>query len=264
MSVEVDRWLVEHAAALGINPANVGPHSVDVRLGHTIIEKKMGRPDIRYTLAPGEAFEFVPGSFYLADTIEYLHIPTTHRGQLVLKSSTARRGLQHLMAGYLDAGFEGTVTLELVAYLPVTFRAGDRIAQIEFARLSAPPERPYTVTGRYNGQRGPQEALPEREPVGAPPVTVEDRAALRLHPDLAEAMQRRAAYGRKKYGQSLADNAQPFRGKLVHLMQELLDAVAYAEWAEQPGYAYLIAELANDLHDEYGLTPAEIMAGGKH
>lgn len=162
--VEVDRFLFENAAALGIDPALINPHSVDVRLGHSIIEKKMGRPDILYTLADGEAFEFVPGSFYLADTVEYLRIPTTHRGQLVLKSSTARQGLQHLMAGYLDAGFKGTATLELVAYLPVTFRAGDRIAQVEFARLTEPPERPYGDTGRYNGQTGPTEARPERAP----------------------------------------------------------------------------------------------------
>lgn len=162
--IEVDRWLTEHAAALGIDPALVNPHSVDVRLGNVIVEKKMGRPDIRYTLADGEAFEFLPGSLYLADTVEYVRIPTTHRGQLVLKSSTARKGLQHLMAGYLDAGFEGTVTLELVAYIPAVFHAGQRICQIEYARLAAVPERPYSVTGRYQGQRGPTEARPEREP----------------------------------------------------------------------------------------------------
>lgn len=161
--IEVDRWLTEHAAELGIDPTLVNPGSVDLRLGHKIIEMKSGRPNISYTLADGEEFEFLPGSLYIAHTVETVSIPETHRAQVLCKSSTARRGLNHLMAGLCDGGFVGTITLELVAYVPVTFRAGQRIIQLEFARYAERPERPYSVTGRYMNQSSPQLARPERE-----------------------------------------------------------------------------------------------------
>lgn len=164
MSVEPDTWLREHAAALGILPALIGPHSCDVRLGRQIIEMKPGRRDIRYTLGDGEAFTFEPGAFYLCETAEHIAVPVSHRAQLHLKSSTARRGLNHLMAAYIYAGWSGVLTLEFVAYLPVTFRQGERVMQIEYSRLTAPPERPYSVTGRYQGAQGVEKAKPEREP----------------------------------------------------------------------------------------------------
>ncbi len=42
--------------------------------------------------------------------------------------------------------------------------------------------------------------------------------------------QSRSAVGLKKYGTSLADNNATDSEKLVHLQEELMDAVNYIEW----------------------------------
>lgn len=164
--IECDKWLTANAARLGVDPANVNPHSVDLRLGGKIICQRLmpsGKVDRwELSLQEGDEVLFVPGVFYLAETLERVHVPETHRGQLLLKSSTARKGLNHLMAGYADAGWEGVLTLEFVAYIPAIFTIGQRIMQIEFARLTESPAKPYSVTGRYHGAQGVQEAQPER------------------------------------------------------------------------------------------------------
>lgn len=63
-------------------------------------------------------------------------------------------------AGFIDAGFDGHVTLELanVASLPITLYPGMKIGQISFMEMTTPADRPYGkgATGsKYQGQRGP-------------------------------------------------------------------------------------------------------------
>ncbi len=165
--IESDKWLTKNAALLGVDPANVNPHSVDLRLGGKIICQRLMPPGKverwELSLQEGDEILFGPGVFYLAETLERVHVPVTHRGQLLLKSSTARKGLNHLMAGYVDSGWEGHLTLEFVAYIPVMFKVGQRIVQVEYARLTETPAKPYSVTGRYHGAQGVQEAQPERQ-----------------------------------------------------------------------------------------------------
>ena len=59
-------------------------------------------------------------------------------------------------------------------------------------------------------------------------ATIEDRARALLCPELATALSQRAEYGVQKYGQRLDDNDQPARAWIIHLAQELLDALQYA------------------------------------
>lgn len=236
MSIENDTWLTANAARLGVNPAHVGPHSVDVCLGRHIIEKKPGSRDIRYTLGDGEAFTFEPGAFYLGETLETVHVPDTHRAQLLLKSSTARQGLNHLMAGYVDCGWTGVLTLEFVAHLPVTFRQGQRIAQLEYARLIAPPQRPYGVTGRYQGAQGVEEAKPEQMPFPSHPYPspIESRALSHVR-DLLHSyhlMRGQHARGRREYGHPIDDWAAFPAEALQEAAREIADAFTYLEYAE--------------------------------
>jgi hypothetical protein len=76
-------------------------------------------------------------------------------------SSLGRLGLLiHSTAGFVDAGFEGHLTLELsnVANLPIAIYPGMKIGQISFIRMTTPADVPYGsgVTGsKYQGQRGP-------------------------------------------------------------------------------------------------------------
>jgi dCTP deaminase len=63
-------------------------------------------------------------------------------------------------AGFIDAGFDGHITLELsnVANLPITLYPGMKIGQISFLRMTTPADVPYgegALRSKYQGQRGP-------------------------------------------------------------------------------------------------------------
>jgi len=82
-------------------------------------------------------------------------------GRLEGKSSLGRLGLLiHSTAGFVDAGWDGHLTLELsnVANLPIALYPGMKIGQISFLQMTTPAEHPYgsqTTGSKYQGQRGP-------------------------------------------------------------------------------------------------------------
>ena len=69
-------------------------------------------------------------------------------------------GALSTLAGFVDPGFQGHVTLELsnVATLPIKLWPGMKIGQLCFFQLSSASENPYgseKYGSRYQGQRGP-------------------------------------------------------------------------------------------------------------
>jgi hypothetical protein len=76
-------------------------------------------------------------------------------------SSLGRLGLIiHSTAGFIDAGFDGHITLELtnIATLPITLYPGMKIGQVSFMQMTTPAQNPYGKGARgskYQGQRGP-------------------------------------------------------------------------------------------------------------
>jgi dCTP deaminase len=141
------------------DPALINPASLDVRLGGTLlIESAQGPEMVPYPLhhhSEAEPYWLQPGQFVLAQTVETFHLPPTVAAQFMLKSSRAREGLEHLMAGYCDPGWSGSVlTLELHnsrQLHPVPLWPGMKIGQMVFHRMDATPLRSYALTGRYNG-----------------------------------------------------------------------------------------------------------------
>jgi deoxycytidine triphosphate deaminase len=77
-------------------------------------------------------------------------------------SSLGRLGLLiHSTAGFVDAGWDGQLTLELsnVANLPITLYPNMKIGQISFIQMTTPADNPYgsrAVGSKYQGQRGPR------------------------------------------------------------------------------------------------------------
>lgn len=140
------------------DPALVNPASLDVRLGNRILIESAVSPElVPLSLADhseAEPFLLLPGQFVLAQTLETFSLPEDIAAQFVLKSSRAREGLEHLLAGYCDPGWHGSVlTLELhnsrqLHSIPLW--PGKRIGQMVFHRMSQPPERSYAAVGRYN------------------------------------------------------------------------------------------------------------------
>lgn len=144
-------------------PELINPASIDVTLGDTVkVEGRICGPEderVRWREVDiTQGFTLTPGQFILASTAEFVRIPNWILCQFHLKSSRAREGVEHLLAGYIDPGFCGQVTLELVNVNQrhsIELHAGMRIGQLQFNKLQNPPLRSYAVTGRYMNDLGP-------------------------------------------------------------------------------------------------------------
>lgn len=140
----------------------IQPASVDVRLGRGFQRIKTGAyfkgdsdNSQQYQFVDGARYVLEPGEFILATTLENITVPSNLCIKIEGKSSRGRIGLQVENAGFVDPGFDGQLTLELVNLGPgwIEVVEGMYIAQLKIATLSSPAERPYN--GRYQGQRGP-------------------------------------------------------------------------------------------------------------
>ncbi len=131
-------------------PFSVNPASIDLCLGYTIVDL---HSDERKT---SELFSLSPGDAILATTLEKVCLPHDIAGMVLLKSSLARQGLDHSLAGWVDPGFCGQLTLELHTHRKITINAGQKILQLVLFRLETPCDNPYN--GKYQGQQGPTRA----------------------------------------------------------------------------------------------------------
>lgn len=152
---------------LGVDPfdeAAVGPTSIDLRLGRTIVVYKsevidLGRSDPQteeIEIDEVLGFRLEPGGFVLAHTLERIRMPNGYQGFIETKGDIARAGVQvHNGDGHVDPGSDHTITLEVTNFntIPVILRPGIWFCQIFVHQLSAPCERPYG--GKYLGQSKP-------------------------------------------------------------------------------------------------------------
>ena len=124
------------------------PCSYDLRLAcdlKTIHGKTIDLNDGDYTLKPNE--------FILGSTFERISIPNTISAFVDGKSSLGRLGIAvHITAGFIDAGFEGNVTLEIKNNSDKQFRLseGMLIGQLIFFELKSECMRPYGSDGLNN------------------------------------------------------------------------------------------------------------------
>lgn len=142
-------WTRKVAKAEGIHDSDVPP--LDVRRDDT---DRFFPVDLDAT----GAFLLRPGRLYLASTIERIHAPH-HVAVIDGKSSLARLGVQvHLTAGYIEPGFCGQITLEIVVAAPIRIPPGWAVAQVRFHEVVGRVE-PYGERGSYTGAAeidGPQ------------------------------------------------------------------------------------------------------------
>ncbi len=132
------------------DPDCVNPASIDLRLGDSFINLETG---IEFQ---SDEIMILPGEAILATTVEIITIPPNAVGNVYLKSSMARRGLDHALAGLCDPSFSGTLTLELHSHRPITLQAGQRVIQLVLIATKGYPLSSYN--GKYQGQRGPTRA----------------------------------------------------------------------------------------------------------
>lgn len=103
-----------------------------------------------------EFFWLQPGEFVLCHSLETVNIPVRACAFLYSKSSTGRRGLEHLHAGYGDPGFIGQWTWEFqnVSPAPMKLVVGKPLMQMVLLDMAATPQFAYEITGRYMNQTG--------------------------------------------------------------------------------------------------------------
>jgi dCTP deaminase len=159
---ELHHLCQHHAMVVPFDPNLINPASLDVLLGDRLMIEVPETPELQIHGIHGHTAEdpylLQPGEFCLAETREIFNLPDSVAAQFVLKSSRAREGLEHLLAGWCDPGWHGSrLTLELSnarRMHPVAIWPGMKIGQMVFHRMEAIPHRSYAVTGRYNGDEG--------------------------------------------------------------------------------------------------------------
>ena len=148
---------------IGIEPLDEGciqPSSVDLHVdryfrvfrNHNLraIDVKEDQEELTelVTVAEDDVLMLHPGEFVLGSTVERVRLPDDLVGRLEGKSSLGRLGLLiHSTAGFVDAGWDGHLTLELsnVANLPITLYPGMKIGQISFLKMTTPADTPVRV-----------------------------------------------------------------------------------------------------------------------
>lgn len=152
----------------------INPASIDLTLGPRILEVVPPEPgqEIIIDLAAKEplpmraveigddGYVLRPGHFILAHSVEVFNLSDSVATSVYLKSSIARAGLNHLMAGWADPGFNGSVlTLEFHNVTPyaLRLRRGMPIVQVVVWGCNVvPADRSYRTVGRYNGDMSVQ------------------------------------------------------------------------------------------------------------
>jgi dCTP deaminase len=163
---------------------NIGGSSMDLRLGkyfkvynHTKyavldpMQPETFKDVARLVEIDEETTPFVvqPGEFVLGVTLEKIKIGDDIVARVEGRSSLGRLGIIiHSTAGFVDAGFEGTITLEItnINRMPVALYPGMRVCQLAFEELSSPAEVPYQKKGssKYQGQIYPEESRIAKDP----------------------------------------------------------------------------------------------------
>lgn len=155
---------------------NINAASIDLTLGDALLiqpdDIDLDRPPVDLCdksdgidLIPfkmgSEGYVIAPGEFLLATTAEWFDFSVVDdvSAEFKLKSSLARNGLSHMLAGWMDSGWSGNLTLEYhnVTRQPLRIRPGMKCGQAIFMRHAPVPNHAsYAVKGQYNGQVGVQ------------------------------------------------------------------------------------------------------------
>lgn len=161
---------------------NVNSASIDVRIGDEILIEKPNpvwtgqdrthaepidisakqSPNFEKVKIPEEGIVIEPGQCFLAHTVETFNLPNTISGQFILRSTVGRCFLEHMQAGWADAGWHGAqLTLEfcnMLRHHRLLIKPGMRIGQMVFFEHADVGEDSYAIKGNYNNQQGATQA----------------------------------------------------------------------------------------------------------
>lgn len=147
-----------------LSATQVGPASIDIRLGHDFITTRRGnlayidaaevdidvnRYQVRHYVNYKEAFYLHPNELVLASTLEYVRLPKSIAASVTSRSAWGRVGLLIATATAIHPGYTGTITLELVNHgeVPLVLYPGLSVAQIVLTNAIGSAE----YRGRFAG-----------------------------------------------------------------------------------------------------------------
>jgi dCTP deaminase len=118
---------------------------------------------------PNTPFIVQPGEFVLGVTMERIKLPDNLVARCEGRSSIGRLGIIiHSTAGFIDPGWDGTITLEItnINRMPVALYPGMRIGQFAFETMTSTAETPYykKSTTKYQHQSLVQESKIHLDP----------------------------------------------------------------------------------------------------
>lgn len=142
-----------------ISDDQIQPASIDLRLGnHWLVAEPNNRANlstkIRYKSLNNNKFILYPGNMVLATTMERVSLPLDICARLEGRSSVGRLGIFVHNAGFIDPGWDGQITLELInmGNSSMLLDTGRRIAQLVLEELKTPCS--YGYSGKYQHQNG--------------------------------------------------------------------------------------------------------------
>jgi len=147
----------------------VNPNSYNLRLSNEMmvytegeLDMKKANPTKSFTI-PEEGFVLQPGELYLGRTYE--RVGTDKYGaKLDGRSSVGRLGIfTHVTAGFIDIGWDGYLTFEILVVKPVRIYPMVKIAQISFHSIEGDLGITYKGAGKYYGNNGTQASMLHRD-----------------------------------------------------------------------------------------------------
>jgi len=151
-------------------PDHINGASIDITIGNRILVeentmhgsvidlKEKESPNMKEVIIGEQGYILLPDDFILATSVETFNLPDNIAAEYKLKSSLARSGLQHLLAGWCDPGWNNSkLTLELTnvtQYHGLLIKPGMKIGQMVFFGCEpVPSDQSYAVKGQYNSQQ---------------------------------------------------------------------------------------------------------------
>ncbi len=178
MGIKADNWIrsmaqeqamidpfVENQVREGVISYGISSYGYDIRVGNrfkiftnlysTVVDPKQFRADA-YVDFEGNECIIPPNSFVLAESVEMIRMPRNVTGLVLCKSTYVRAGVL-IPTTVLEAGWEGTITLEIgnMTPLPAKVYANEGIAQVLFFEGDEACDVSYADRkGKYQHQSG--------------------------------------------------------------------------------------------------------------
>ena len=158
VDVDIERRIAD--GSLVVDPLDdpdkqIQPASIDLRLAKEFIRVRKVPAGVVDVLNPvqendrviaEDSFIIEPGEFVLGATYERVKLPNDVAADVGGKSSLGRLGLVvHVTAGFVDPGFDGNITLEMVNLNlnPLRLHVGMYICQLKLLQGTNECRRPY-------------------------------------------------------------------------------------------------------------------------